>query len=56
MFVFSGNDVGNRDITVGDFADIARSTISHTSLSDGMLLVPTWEIIWSGLFCITGLI
>ena len=45
---------------VGDFADMDRSTIdfavSPTSLSDGMSLVPTWKIIWSGLFHITDLI
>ena len=45
MFIFSGNDVGNR---FGDFADMTRSAIdfaiSPASLSDGMSLVPTWKI------------
>ena len=40
---------------IGDFGDMAGSTndfaISPESLSDGMSLVPTWKIIWSGLPC-----
>ena len=43
---------------VGDFADTARSIIdfavSHASLSDGMSLVPTWKVMWPGLFRIIG--
>ena len=49
MVAFSGNNVGNRDITSWDFADMTRSTtdfvISSASLSDGISLVPTWRII-----------
>ena len=44
---------------VGDFADMARSTIDLTtspaSLSDTMSLVLSWKIIWYGLSRIIGL-
>ena len=43
---------------VGDFADMARSTIDFTispaSLSDGMSFAPTWKLMWSGLSRIIG--
>ena len=45
---------------VGNFADMVRSAIdfaiSPASLSDGMSLVSTWAVIWSGLPRITGLV